>query len=90
MERISAGLTTLANTEIIIEYLTEHERASFRDMVRSAPLEACAIREALQYGIRHGVIVSEKQTGAAPGEPAHYRLTGRSLPELLSSLEYAG
>ncbi|WP_155646945.1 hypothetical protein [Burkholderia territorii] len=90
MEEISVGQTTLVNTEVIVEYLAERKSASFRDMVRSALLEARAIREALQYGIHRGVIVSERQAGAAPDKPAQYRLTGRPLPELWADLEYAG
>ena len=69
------------NIAKLIEYLREHPKpVTVAHMVAAGVMNSRDAYDAVQYGVRHGVMERIRVPGAAPRARAQYRWTGQPLP----------
>jgi pantothenate kinase type III len=74
-------LKTRRNAERLIGYLREqHQPVTVARIVAAGIMNSHDASDAIQYGVRHGVIERIKRRGARANERVQYRLTSHSLP----------
>jgi hypothetical protein len=72
---------TYDNARKLIEYLRASQPATVARVVNDGVLNSRDASDAMQFGVRHGVIERIKRQGERPGERVAYRLTGHPLAE---------
>ncbi|MEM5388345.1 hypothetical protein VSR68_32975 [Paraburkholderia phymatum] len=70
------------NVEKLVRWLREHQPATVAQIVANGVMNSRDASDAVQYGVRHGVLERIKRPGARPNERVQYRLTGQALPAL--------
>jgi hypothetical protein len=74
-------LKTRHNAERLIGYLREqHQPVTIARIAAAGIMNSHDASDAIQYGVRHGVIERSKHRGASASERVQYRLTGHPLP----------
>lgn len=74
------------NAERLIDYLRKHPQPiTVAELVAVGVMNSRDASDALQYGVRHGVIERIRRAGARPNERVQYRLTGRPAPLVAKS-----
>ena len=74
-------MNTRRNTERLIGYLREqHQPVTIARIAAAGVMNSHDASDAIQYGVRHGVIERIKRRGARANERVQYRLTGHPLP----------
>ncbi|MFL9937164.1 hypothetical protein P0D88_51570 [Paraburkholderia sp. RL18-103-BIB-C] len=69
------------NAEKLIDYLRRHPQpTTVAELANAGVMNSRDASDALQYGVRHGVIERIRRPGARPNERVQYRLTGRPVP----------
>ncbi|EEF24995.1 conserved hypothetical protein [Ricinus communis] len=68
-----------ANAEQLVQWLERNQPATLARVVSAGVMSMADAANALQYGIRHRIIVRDGLPDAAPGGACRYRLTGRPL-----------
>jgi len=69
------------NIAKLIEYLREHPKPfAVAHIVAAGIMDSCDASDAVQYGVRYGVMERIKVPGAAPRDRVQYRWTGQPLP----------
>ena len=72
---------TYGNTQKLIEYLRTNQPATVTHVVNDGVLNSREASDAMQFGVRRGVIECIKRKGESPSERVIYRLTGHQLAE---------
>ncbi|CAE6866899.1 hypothetical protein R75465_08019 [Paraburkholderia aspalathi] len=69
------------NAERLIDYLRKHPQpTTVAALAAAGVMNSRDASDAVQYGVRHGVIERIRRPGARPNERAQYQLTGRPSP----------
>ncbi len=75
-------MKTRRNAERLIGYLREQRQpVTIAHIAAVGVMSSHDASDAIQYGVRHGVIERIKHRGAKANDRVHYRLTGHALPE---------
>jgi hypothetical protein len=73
------------NAEKLISWLRKHQPATVAEIAAHKVMNSRDASDAVQYGVRHGVLERIKRSGASASERVQYRLTGQPLPTLKSA-----
>ncbi len=68
------------NAEKLTRWLRQHQPATVAQIAANGVLNSRDASDAVQYGVRHGVLERMKRPGASGNARVQYRLTGQALP----------
>lgn len=74
-----------SNAQKLLPWLRKHQPATVAQIAAHGVMNSRDASDAVQYGVRHGVLERIKQPGASANERVQYRLTGHPLPLLKST-----
>lgn len=74
-----------SNAQKLVSWLLDHQPATVAQIAAHRVMNSRDASDAIQYGVRHGVLERIKQAGASANERVQYRLTGHPLPLLKSA-----
>ena len=68
------------NAQKLIQWLHKHQPATVAQIAANGLMNSRDASDAVQYGVRHGVLERVKRPGASANSRVQYRLTGQALP----------
>jgi len=82
MSGSGAVMKTHDNASKLMQWLHKHQPATVAQIAANGVLNSRDASDAVQYGVRHGVLERIKRPGASGNARVQYRLTGQALPVL--------
>lgn len=70
------------NAKKLMQWMRQHQPATVAQIAANGVLNSRDASDAVQYGVRHGVLEPMKRPGASGNARVQYRLTGQPLPVL--------
>ncbi|QQC64363.1 hypothetical protein [Paraburkholderia ginsengisoli] len=70
------------NAQKLIQWLHQHQPATVAQIAANGVMNSRDASDAVQYGVRHGVLERVKRPDASANARVQYRLTGQALPVL--------